>query len=234
MSSSTQSSRAGSKGAKPAAPGPLKRKYLILYNGFSCFLWAAVLLRFAVLFPLVGSKFVCGGLNDFLRWVQTLMVLDVVHAITGVVRASPVTTTMQILSRLVVVWGVLYPFPEIGESFAFSTCTLAWCFTEILRYLFHWYTITRGSHAVPKWLVWIRYSAFFILYPLGAGSEWILMLLSLSTAETYSTLYALLLKAILLIYIPGFYILYTHVIKQRKKVLGGSKLNPELEKKKKV
>lgn len=220
---------------KSKAADAVIKKYLIMYNGASCLLWALVLLRFSVLYPLVGYEFVSEGVDDFLRWVQTLMILDVVHSALGLVRSPVTTTVMQISSRLLVVWGVLYPFPEVGQSFAFSTCTVAWCITEIIRYLFYTYTLKRGSHGVPKWLVWIRYSAFYILYPLGAGSEWILVLFSLPEAEIFSTIYALILKATLLIYLPGFYVMFTHVMKQRKKALSAAKKSEDLlEHKKKV
>lgn len=240
MSSSTPATLSSSSPSQnQPSPAALKaqfqkreriRKYLITYNAISGFFWAAVLLRFSILFPLVGTKFVSGGLNDFLRWVQTLMVLEVVHSALGLVRSPVVTTIIQVSSRLLVVWGVLYLFPEVGQSIFFSTCTIAWCITEIVRYTFYVYTLRRptGSAttgAVPYWLTWIRYSAFYVLYPMGAGSEWLLILLSLPEAEQFSTLYTLFLKANLLIYIPGFYVMFTHVLKQRKKVLGGSSVN---------
>lgn len=196
-------------------------KYLIAYNAVSGFFWAAVLLRFAVLLPLVGPKYVAGGLADFLRWVQTLMVLEVAHAALGLVRSPVATAAIQVASRLLVVWGVLFLFPDVGQHPAFSTCTVAWCVTEIVRYSFYVFSLARpGPGGVPYWLTWIRYSAFYVLYPLGAGSEWVLILVSLPEAEQLSTWYTLLLKASLLIYIPGFYVMFTHVMKQRRKVLG--------------
>lgn len=192
-------------------------QYLVAYNAVSGFLWAAVLLRLIILYPLVGSKFISGGLEEYTRWVQTLMLLEVVHSAIGIVRSPLVTAAIQVASRILVVWGVLYPFPSVGTYFAFTTCVVAWSITEILRYSFYVYSLVRPG-AVPYWLVWLRYSAFYILYPMGAGSEWVLVLISLPEAERYSSLYALFLKAIMLIYIPGFYVMFTHVMAQRRKV----------------
>lgn len=193
------------------------QSYLVAYNAVSGFLWAGVFLRLVILFPLVGSRFVSGGLEEYTRWVQTLMLLEVVHSAIGLVRSPLVTAAMQVASRILVVWGVLYLFPNVGTFFPFSTCVLAWSITEMLRYSYYVYTLTRPK-SVPYWLTWLRYSAFYVLYPLGAGSEWLLILISLPEAERYSTLYALVLKATLVIYVPGFYVMFTHVMAQRKKV----------------
>ena len=39
-------------------------------------------------------------------WVQTLALLEIVHALTGAVRSSALTTGMQVFSRVVLVWGI--------------------------------------------------------------------------------------------------------------------------------
>lgn len=205
-----------SSSTKPAT-SEFVHSYLVAYNAVSGFLWSAVFIRLVILYPLVGSKFVAEGLEEYARWVQTLMLLEVVHSAIGIVRSPLITAAIQVASRILVVWGVLYLFPSVGESVIFSTCMLAWSITEMLRYSYYVYGLVRPG-SVPHWLTWLRYSAFFILYPLGAGSEWLLVLLSLPEAELYSPVYALFLKATMLIYIPGFYVMFTHVLAQRRKV----------------
>lgn len=49
---------------------------------------------------------------------------------------------------------------------------LAWSVTECIRYAF--YALSLLGFA-PKPLLWLRYNTFYILYPLGAGSEAFLM-----------------------------------------------------------
>lgn len=215
--------------------GILIQKYLITYNFVSAALWAFILIRLLLLLPLVGIKFVSGGLDPMLTYVQTLMIMDVVHSFLGLVKSPPVTAAMQVASRLLVVWGVLYPFPDVGQHWSFTTCVLAWTITEIIRYTYYGLSLmpvsTSATSAlkssgslVPYWLTWLRYSAFYILYPMGAGSEWILILLAVPEASReISTAYSLALKASLLIYIPGFYVMFTHVLKQRSKALAKAK-----------
>jgi very-long-chain (3R)-3-hydroxyacyl-CoA dehydratase len=53
---------------------------------------------------------------------------------------------------------------------------------------------------------------------MGAGSEAWLIYKSLGAARQKSSLFANSLIAILFIYIPGFYFLYTYMIAQRRKM----------------
>lgn len=45
---------------------------------------------------------------------------------------------------------------------------LAWSSTEIIRYAFYAVSILQCE---PRWLLWLRYTTFYVLYPIGAGSE---------------------------------------------------------------
>jgi very-long-chain (3R)-3-hydroxyacyl-CoA dehydratase len=47
-----------------------------------------------------------------LQVTQTLAVLEVVHAATGLVRSPVFTTMQQVASRLFVVWGILFAAPR--------------------------------------------------------------------------------------------------------------------------
>lgn len=69
-----------------------------------------------------------------------------------------------------------------------------------------------------------RYTFFFILYPVGAGSESILVFESLPFAIRISQSFYWILVILLLIYVPGFYTMYTHMIGQRRKTLGKGKV----------
>lgn len=54
---------------------------------------------------------------------------------------------------------------------------LAWSVTEVIRYAFYALSLARGT--VPGILVYLRYTTFYVLYPLGASSEALLILSSL-------------------------------------------------------
>lgn len=58
---------------------------------------------------------------------------------------------------------------------------LAWSTTEIIRYAF--YALSLALSTVPAPLVYLRYTTFYLLYPVGASSEALLILSSLPTTN---------------------------------------------------
>ncbi|KAM0268884.1 hypothetical protein ACHAQH_009887 [Verticillium albo-atrum] len=199
---------------KPASP--VKNAYLILYNAISAVAWFVVLGRTVALFYLRGADFVHLGVGDWTRWTQTMAGMEVLHALLGVVRSPVPTTLMQVLSRYLLVWGVVYPFPWLARSPFYTSMLLAWSVTEVIRYTYFALTL---SGLQPKALVWLRYNTFFLLYPIGIASECALVYFAAEPAKEYGELVPYLSYAILAIYVPGSYILYTYMMKQRRKVM---------------
>lgn len=201
-------------------------KYLEIYNALSAVLWGCVLIRLAILVPLVGTEFTCEGVAPFLSGVQSLALLEIVHSAVGLVRSSPVTALMQVASRLFLVWGVVRLFPQSAAHPIFSVMVAAWCLSELTRYPYYWAQLRNST---PRWLEWLRYSLFIILYPVGASSEAFLAYRALPAANYYHPYWAAIMKLVLVIYPPAFYLLYKHMFVMRKKVLG-KHLKAELRK----
>jgi very-long-chain (3R)-3-hydroxyacyl-CoA dehydratase len=200
--------------------GPVKG-YLVLYNLVSCAGWAIVLVQslyhllihgsdsYATLYPVIG---------DTLRWVQTAALLEILHSLLGLVRSPVGTTVVQVSSRLLLVWGICYPFqvPAVQSHWAFLSMTLAWSITEVIRYLFYALNLLGQQ---PGWLLWCRYTFFIILYPIGAGSEAVLVYQALPSADEAYPYYGYLLRVILAVYPFGLGVMYTHMLHQRKRYL---------------
>jgi very-long-chain (3R)-3-hydroxyacyl-CoA dehydratase len=218
---------------------PLTQRYLLLYNGVAFALWTTVTLRALSLIPVLVSHDKLHGLYPalfpLLKWTQTIALLEVVHAVLGLVRASVFTTVMQVASRILVVWGIMDLFPSViitkniwgrdaagasGTPYAMAGCVLAWGITEIIRYGF--FVWKEGISArIPGWLTWLRYNTFFVLYPIGISSEcWLIYNAIEPAKKSYSGLEWVFI-GVLVVYVPGSYILYTHMMKQRRKVLKG-------------
>lgn len=110
---------------------------------------------------------------------------------------------MQIASRILLVWGVTYPFPQLAASPAYSSMLLAWSVTEVIRYTY--FGLNTAGSPPPDLLVWLRYNTFYVLYPMGILSEvWLICLATGPAGEVWFG-FELALYAILAIYVPGEY-----------------------------
>ncbi|KAH0359901.1 PTPLA-domain-containing protein, partial [Aureobasidium melanogenum] len=207
--------------ARERKSSPVKTGYLVLYNAVSTILWATILGRVLLVSSVHGTKYVFPAVGEFAKWTQTLALLEVVHAAVGIVRAPLFTTLMQVASRILLIWGIVYPFPNtVAFSPIYSSMLIAWSVTEVIRYSYFAINLSAGS--VPAIWMWLRYNTFFVLYPLGISSEcWLVWLAATGPAKQYTGVREALF-AILLIYIPGSYILFTHMMAQRRKIMRGT------------
>ncbi|THY54954.1 PTPLA-domain-containing protein [Aureobasidium pullulans] len=228
--------------ARPAAErksSPLKTGYLVLYNAISTILWGTILGRVLLIAGVHGTRYVFPGVGEFAKWTQTLALLEVVHAAVvltkqqtrnhvantppslGIVRAPLFTTLMQVASRILLIWGIVTPFPNtVAFSPIYSTMLIAWSITEVIRYSYFAINLSTGS--VPSFWLWLRYNTFFVLYPLGISSEcWLVWLAASGPAKQYTGVREGLF-AVLLVYVPGSYILFTHMMAQRRKIMRGT------------
>ena len=164
------------------SPSPSIKAYLTGYNVLNMLLWTVVLLRtLTAVVTTPGSTHAAVG--SFTKWVQSLIVLDVVHVLVGLVRTSLPTVVMQAYSRIFLVWGIAGLFAEPVQSAFYPVMLVSWAVAEIVRYAF--YVAAATTATPPRWLVWARYNFFWVLYVTGAGSEWICMWLSLGELKQW-------------------------------------------------
>ncbi|KAG2499318.1 hypothetical protein HYH03_002896 [Edaphochlamys debaryana] len=185
-----------------------------------------------------------------LKVSQSAAVMEIVHSALGVVRSPVMITGMQVFSRLWVVWGIINLAPAAtaqgsvplglpptvtlpsGQALGLSLASLllAWSVTEVVRYGF--FAIKEVSSSVPYPLLWLRYSTFIPLYPLGVASElsmvWLAFptlwrlrpwCLDLPNALNWGFDYPVACLLIVAGYLPGLPQLYLYMLAQRKKVL---------------
>lgn len=137
---------------------------------------------------------------------------------------------MQVSSRFLLVWGVVHLYPYLAiEAPTYSSMLIAWSVTEVIRYSYFALSL---SGFTPRPLTWLRYNTFFVLYPIGILSECSLVFLAAVGPAAAEKEYPLALApyalyAILIIYVPGAYILYTHMMAQRRKVMRSLKAKDE-------
>jgi len=172
--------------SSPSSSSSTTQTYLLAYNAISLTLWTTLLFRTAMHILAISPATILSSptLVPSTRWIQSLAVLEVVHALVGLVRAAPVTTAMQVASRLLLVWGVVWLFGEggaggrgrawdgMGEGSrgasgplfsggrnapAYAGMVAAWAVSEVIRYgYFVCFLLGEGVEGVPKALGWLR------------------------------------------------------------------------------
>lgn len=193
--------------------------FLPLYNLVSALAWGYVLYQVIDVYPKIGQPAFFIATKDLVTAVQCGAIVEVLNSLFGIVRAPIVTTAAQVASRLLVAIGIFKYLPEAENAHKIYYVTLlsAWSIAEIVRYMFYFFNLVSEA---PKLLVILRYNMFYVLYPLGVGSELLIVYSALNIAEAkYNTYYKWFLIAGMLAYIPGFPVLFTHMVAQRKKVM---------------
>ncbi|KAH6625890.1 tyrosine phosphatase-like protein [Boeremia exigua] len=190
--------------------------YLTLYNFIFAGLWASVGIS-AVSYASKGRFVAFEAVEPRARWVQTFTLIEVLHAATGIVKSPVSTTAIQVFTRVIQVWLIWYSFPaSTSASHAFLILVLAWAIADSIRYLY----LMLNLHAkAPRALVWLRYTMFYPLYPIGIGAEWWLMYQAVEPVSKISPVLPPVFYFLLALYVPGAYTMFTYMIKQRGKAL---------------
>jgi very-long-chain (3R)-3-hydroxyacyl-CoA dehydratase len=205
--------------------------YLFLYNLIQVLGWGLVLLK--TLYGIsknLSNEQLYENVELELQIFQTAAVLEIVHALIGFVRSPVGTTTLQVFSRVTVVWLMLYKVVSSRSSIGVLMLLVAWSITEVIRYSFYALGLIKS---VPHFLTWLRYTLFIVLYPMGASGEILTMIaglpeiaakkhltLEMPNALNFGFSFYVFIIIMCLIYIPGFPQLYGYMFTQRRKVLG--------------
>jgi very-long-chain (3R)-3-hydroxyacyl-CoA dehydratase len=144
---------------------------------------------------------------------------------------TPPPTRAAVFSRLMVLWGISNVSPPSQMHWSFSLMAASWAAVEVPRYLYY---VLHEHGALPGWLKWLRYSLFIFLYPTGITGEVGQLLTSLSyirdhgvghyslpNAHNLAFNYYYVLFGLLATYVPGSYIMYSHMLRQRASQLSG-------------
>ena len=212
----------------------MRRLYLSVYNWVVFVGWAQVLYYAVTALLAGGHEGVYAAVERSLQLAQTAAVMEILHGLVGLVR-SPVTATLpQIGSRLFLTWGILWSFPETQSHILVTSLVISWSITEIIRYSF--FGLKEMLGFAPSWLLWLRYSTFLILYPIGILSEVGLIYIALpymKVSEKYfvkmpnkwnfSFDYFYTCVIAIGVYVPGGPHMFTYMLAQRKKALSKAK-----------
>ncbi|EKD14866.1 uncharacterized protein L3040_003917 [Drepanopeziza brunnea f. sp. 'multigermtubi'] len=133
----------------------------------------------------------------------------------GLVRAPLIPTFIQTVAKNLVLWTIVAPFPAVALSPAYTVMLVMWSSGEVIRY---GYFALMLSGRRPGFLVWLRYSAFVGIYPVGIAAEmWLVWRAIGEPASKWVT--GIMYGELLGLYLPGSYYLYSYMLRQRSKTL---------------
>ncbi|XP_059049202.1 very-long-chain (3R)-3-hydroxyacyl-CoA dehydratase 2 [Achroia grisella] len=219
---------------KKSEPSAIAKFYLLAYNGVQTLGWTYLLLNTAIHFLDRGTL---DTLWPQIKWTviifQNAAVLEVLHAAVGLVPSSVFVVLMQVYSRVFLVCGILLVTYGATISPGIALCVFAWSITEIIRYGYYTLNLVNG---VPRLLLFLRYSTFLILYPLGITGELLCMyhaldeiaeknIFTMTMPNDWNILFNYYYFVIfyMILYIPLFPVLFGHMLSQRRKMLNKCK-----------
>ncbi|KAK4408851.1 Very-long-chain (3R)-3-hydroxyacyl-CoA dehydratase 2 [Sesamum angolense] len=201
----------------------LRNVYLIFYNLFQALGWAVSLFR--VLSNFVSTTSVHGAYSsagELICLLQTLAFLEVIHGAIGIVPSGALLPLMQWGGRTHFLLAIVRRIHEVQELPSVFITFVAWSLSEV-------FTLCGELHGkFSKWMTFIRYNAFIVLYPIGVfpGEMWLMhQALPFIKAEnlyadTLPFSYDKFIKALLFCYPLLWMKLYLHMFKQRQSKLG--------------
>ncbi|KAG5487034.1 hypothetical protein LSCM1_07703 [Leishmania martiniquensis] len=209
----------------------IKDMYLLAYNAGMCMGWGTILVKVIKRLAEGGSvASVYPEIAQLLCVAQTGAIAEILHAAFGLVRSPVGTTFLQVLSRLIVLYGaVRIGGTEATGNIIFVQMLVSWCLSEVIRYSFYTTSLVSVRSA---WLTWLRYSAFMVLYPVGITGEIGCLYKALPyikehkpwTVELPNTLnftfswHNGVWFILLGVYPYGSYVMYSYMLSQRRKI----------------
>mmetsp|Transcript_14495 Transcript_14495/g.31471 ORF Transcript_14495/g.31471 Transcript_14495/m.31471 type:complete len:206 (+) Transcript_14495:35-652(+) len=202
------------------AMSALVRGYLTLYNVVQWFIWLYIGVNLAVLFSTGASASkMWDHVGSLGHMACNVAVLELLHALLGWVRSSPLTVLMQLFARLPVVNMAAFT-PELHHHFGIMFTFTCYATIEVVRYLFYAWNL--WTEEPPKMLTWLRYSIFVFDYPAGCLSEMSVWWQAM-TIYANNTPLLMLSRVAFCLYPPGMSWLWMQVWAQRRKKLGHKK-----------
>jgi hypothetical protein len=191
------------------------KNYLAAYNLIAFAFWLAYLAAFAAAgFTLDRPALI------LLNIAQGLAVLEILHTLLKWVKSPVMSTAAQVFSRILVLVLIdifyhhrsIQPITQTGIVMV----SIAWGITELVRYSFYFLSLLDRE---PKWLLWMRYTFFIVLYPFGVTGEWLIIVTPLVLHFSFS-LYTVMVAVLAVSYLYYFPVLYMYMWKQRKAKVG--------------
>ena len=163
-----------------------------------------------------------GWVWKVLVFAQGAAILEIVHAKLKLVPSPVMTTALQVSSRLFVLLLLIFFHEVTTDSVPGRMGTqfiiVAWGITEIIRYSHYAFQLIPKKADI---LLWLRYTLFYVLYPIGVVGELLIIFSVIDLALSSWLLKIFLFGLVFIIYLIFFPRMYRYMIRQRRKKLVG-------------
>ncbi|KYQ90633.1 hypothetical protein DLAC_09263 [Tieghemostelium lacteum] len=149
----------------------LGKNYLVGYNSFQAIGWYYVIISLVLRLLLQGTSSFSStfySLGSIVCTLQFFAFLEIAHVWFGLVKTSLAPTITQVFGRNMVLLVCLCYVPEVQSHWGVPLLFLFWGLSELIRYPFY---IATQLNEIPPFLLWLRYNAFIVLYPIGFAAE---------------------------------------------------------------
>lgn len=174
-----------------------------------------------------GAYSTVGG---FMKLSQILQYFEVLHAMVGYTKGSPIFPFMQVTGRNFILFAMIQAETRIQEKPLIFYLFIIWSMVECVRYPYYLVSLLKKE---IRFLTWLRYTVWIPLYPLGAMCEGIIVLRNLPFFEetkrftidlpnkwNFSFDMVVLMKFYMtFVLLPGLVIVMRHMSKLRAKKL---------------
>jgi len=213
-----------------------KSLYLIFYNLLQ--LLGRTLFLLKVTIGLIKSKSLTEIFEEtifLLALVQYASILEIFHTFYKLVKAVLCIVMVENLGRIAIV--ATLQFCKNSISNGYLLIYVGWSVLEIVRYFFDLLLLVKRNNKnfdIPYFLIWLRYSLFIILYPIGVSGEVITVWNARYDFNNYSLIgipISFLLYPLFILYFICLIYLYIYLFKVRSITLKkiGVKKNDKTE-----
>ncbi|XP_017011742.2 very-long-chain (3R)-3-hydroxyacyl-CoA dehydratase 3 [Drosophila takahashii] len=211
-----------------------KKVYMIFYNLAMFVGYLYIMVVMGVLYYRDGPDSIgktYANVGNAFKFIQLLQYLEVMHPIFGYTKGGAVVPFFQVSGRNFILFLMIDMEPRMHAKPVVFYVFIIWSLVELVRYPFYLAQLLGREVGL---LTWLRYTIWIPLYPMGILCEGIIVLRNIPYIEetkrftvempnpwniTFDMVLFLKLYLLLLI-LPGSYLVMSHMAKLRSKKLG--------------
>uniref|UniRef100_A0A336MJD7 Very-long-chain (3R)-3-hydroxyacyl-CoA dehydratase n=1 Tax=Culicoides sonorensis TaxID=179676 RepID=A0A336MJD7_CULSO len=214
-----------------------KKSYLIMYNLCMFVGYLYILIVMGIRYYRDAEHSMSGtyeAIGPAFKFCQLLQYLEVMHPMFGYVKGSTLIPFLQVSGRAFILFAMIEVEERMWTKPVVFYLFIIWASIETVRYPYY---LSQLFGLEVGFLTWVRYTIWIPLYPLGILCEGVIILRNIPYFEetkrlslempndlnmtfcmpTFMKIYLLLLA------VPGTYLMMSHMAKTRAKKLGADR-----------